>query len=440
LQQVATVDPQNPTSSLYQVTPALQALEQAFGISNGQFGSNPAALLEFGGNKNLRAPFATFGAFVGRAYNDFLTDRKGGLGTSGVVSTPEIDYWVGQGQQGLTVQQMQASLLASDELRQSLRLSDAWVRSIFQEVAGRLPTPAEINTYLAPLVANDTPAMRYQLALQLLDSPIGTQSEINQMYANLVPNRSPTSADLQAIDADVASGVRLEQVAQILVASNGDYANYVVSHGVGEVGFVGGLFQSVLGRPASNNDLAFFTGLHANGVSNQTIATVLVTSPEHRAQVVAGYYQTFLHRNIDAAGLNFWLGVLASGAGEEQVLAAIVGSDEYYFAHGATSDSFVRAVYHDVLGRSTPPSQPEIDYWIATLAASTRGAAQARADVALGFASSDEYRSIQINAWYQAYLGRAPSFAEVNGALNSFHLGASQDAVQVQILLSKPIT
>jgi hypothetical protein len=274
----------------------------------------------------------------------------------------------------------------------------------------------------------------------LLDSPIGTQSEINEMYVNLVPNRSPSAADLQAIQADVASGVRLEQVAQILVASNGDYANYVVTHGVGEVGFVGGLFQSVLGRPASNNDLAFFTGLHANGVSNQTIATLLVTSPEHRAQVVAGYYQTFLHRGIDAAGLNFWLGALASGAGEEQVLAAIVGSDEYYFAHGGTSDSFVRAVYHDVLGRTTPPSQPEIDYWIATLAASTRGAAQARADVVLGFASSDEYRSIQINGWYQAYLGRAPSFAEVNGALNSFHLGASQDAVQVQILLSKPIT
>lgn len=437
LQESATIDPQNPTSSLYQVTPALLALEQAFGISNGPFAPNEAAVLEFGGNKNLRSQFATFGAFVGRAYADFMVDRKGGLGTSGVVSTGEINFWVGLAQQGLTVQQMQATLLASDELRQTERLTNAWFRGMYETVLGRLPTPAETTAFLTPLETNDTFAGRYQAAIQLLTSTDGTLAAINKMYANLVPKGSPSQLDEQAILTDLASGMRMEQVAQIISASNGDYFNYAVSHNAGEVGFIGGLYQSVLGRSASSGDIAAWGQLHGQGISNQQIAMAFLTSAEHRSHIIDGYYQTYLHRSVDAAGLNFWLAVMAAGATEEQVLGAIVGSDEYFIDHGGTSDSYIRALYHDVLLRPTPPSQAEVDGWIATLAASSRGAAQARADVVVGFATSDEFRTREINGWYQAYLGRPATAAEINVWLNTFHLGASQDAVQAQILLNR---
>lgn len=437
LQESATVDPQNPTSSLYQVTPALLALEQAFGISNGPFPPNEAAVLEFGGNKNLRSQFATFGAFVGRAYAEFMVDRKGGLGTTGVVSTDEINFWTSLAQQGLTVQQMQASLLASDELRQTVRLTNAWFRGMYETVLGRLPTPAETTAFLTPLETNDTSAGRYQAALQLLTSTDGTLAEINQMYANLVPKGSPSQLDEQAILTDLASGLRLEQVAQIISASNGNYYNYAVSHNVGEVGFIGGLYQSVLGRPAAISDIAAWGQLHAQGVSNQQIALAILTSPEHRSHIIAGYYETYLHRPVDAGGLNFWLSVMAAGATEEQVLGLIVGSEEYFLEHGGTSASYIRALYQDVLQRPTPPSQAEVDAWIATLAESSRGAAQARADVVVGFATSDEFRTKEINSWYQAYLGRPATAAEINVWLNTFHLGASQDAVQAQILLNR---
>ena len=437
LQQFATVDPQNLTSSLYEVTPALLALEQAFGISNGQFPPNEAAVLEFGANKNLRSQFATFGAFVGRAYADYMVDRKGGLGTSGVVSTDEINFWVGLAQQGVTVQQVQATLLASDELRQTERLTNAWFRGMYETVLGRLPTPAEINAYLTPLEINDTSATRYQAAIQLLTSTDGTLAEINEMYANLVPKGSPSQLDEQAILIDLASGMRLEQVAQIISASNGDYFNYAVSHNAGEVGFIGGLYESVLGRSASSADLATWGQFHAEGVSNEQIALAILTSPEHRSHIIAGYYETYLHRGVDAGGLNFWLSVMAAGATEEQVLGSIVGSEEYFLTHGGTSDSYIRALYKDVLLRPTAPSQAEVDGWIATLAASSRGAAQARADVVVGFATSDEFRSREINGWYEAYLGRPATATEIDVWLNTFHLGASQDAVQAQILLNR---
>lgn len=439
LVQIATVDPQNPTSSLYQVTPALQALENAFGVSAGQFPANSAALLEFGGNRNLRSQFATFAAFTGRAYADLLTDRKASLGGAGIVSTGEINYWVGQAQQGLTVQQMQAQLLASNELRESLRLSGSWVRNMFQTVLGRQPTPAEVDYFLAPLVNNDTAATRYQLALQLLNSTEGTLAAINSMYLNLVPRGGPTPADIQAIQSDLSSGFRMEQVAQIIAASNGDYFNYVVAHNAGEVGFIGGTYQSVLGRSAGSGDISYWVGVHAAGVSNQQIAAQILNSPEHLAQLVQGYYLTYLHRGVDPGGLNYWVGAIGRGLAPEQVMASIVGSDEYFQNNGGTADSFVRAIYRDILHRTTSPSQPELDYWIAVLAASTRGAAQARGEVVLGFAGSDEYRSSLINGWYQAYLGRPASAAELSSALQSFRLGASEVAVQAQILVTRPL-
>ena len=183
--------------------------------------------------------------------------------------------------------------------------------------------------------------------------------------------------------------------------------------------------------------MQFWSTVHANGASNQQIAMFILNSPEHRASIIQGFYQTYLHRGLDPAGLNYWLRVMAMGATDEQVLGAIVGSNEYYVTNGGTSDSFVRAMYRDVLHRTTPPSQPEIDYWIATLAASTRGATQARADVVVGFATSDEFRAAEINGWYQAYLGRPASAAEINNWLLFFHLGNTTEAVQAQILLGR---
>jgi hypothetical protein len=231
--------------------------------------------------------------------------------------------------------------------------------------------------------------------------------------------------------------MRLEQIAQIVSVSNGRYFDYAITHHVGEVGFIGGLYQSVLGRSASGPDLQYWSTLHSMGVSNQQIAMQILNSPEHRASIVGGFYLKYLHRGIDPAGLNFWLNVMAAGASDEQVLGAIAASNEYYVVNGGTSDSFVRAIYRDVLNRTTPPSQPEVDYWIATLAASTRGAAQARADVVVGFATSDEYRSALINGWYKAFLGRPASAPEINNWLVFYHLGNSTEAVQAQILLGR---
>jgi hypothetical protein len=454
-EQLPTVPPGNVTASLYMPTDALTALEQAMGVSQGPFPANEAALLEFGGQLNLRSQFATPAAFVGRAYNDFLIDR-GGTGTFGnpitskgtgtnlsiegasVVGTPEIQYWVSQLQNGMSVQQMQAQILASDELRQDLPESSQWVRFLYQSVTGNLPSDAVLTADVNFLTNNDTAATRYDLALALLTSPAGQAAELSDIYNNVVPQGgTPSPTDQAAINADISSGESLAQVAQALAASNGNYLNYEETNNVGVVGFVAGVYEAVLHRAASAGDLAYWASVRGEGASNAQIAQAILSSPEARASIIENAYVRYLGRTADAGGMAYWQAALAAGVTDEQFVAAIVGSPEYYARNGSTSQSYVAALYRDVLTRTSSPPQQEIDYWVSQLAMSTRGAVQARADIAMDFQESSEYQTDLINNWYQIYDGRLPSATELNTALALLQSAVSDEAVQAQILMAR---
>lgn len=452
---IPTVPPQNVTAPLYEATAALIAEEQAMGLSPGEFPPNRAAQLEFGNNINLRGQFATYAGFVGRAYDQFMIDRNGGgtggsggtgatgggvIGTS-VVSPQEVQYWVSQGQQGLRVDQMQAQLLASDELRQSLPESIQFVRFLYENDLGRDPTEAELNAGLSVLQGNDTAATRYAVALNFLQSPDARTALINNMYANFFSNgQTPSASDAQAIQLDLASGEPVTSVAQTLVNSGGNYLAYEAAHNAGNLGFVGSVYQSVLNRTASVGELTYWAGQEAAGASKLQISLAILNSPEARAHTIANAYQTYLGRAVDAAGLNYWEAVMAQGVTDEQLIGDLVASPEYYQSHGGTSDSYVRALYQDILHRTSQPSQPEVDYWIAQLAASNRGEVQARADIAVAFEQSDEFRASLINQWYEQYLGRPVDPGALVWALNLFHAGASQELVQAAILANRPST
>jgi hypothetical protein len=450
---VPTVPASNVTAPLYEATPALLALEQAIGEGSGQFPANQAAVLEFGGTLNLRGPFATYAAFVGRAYDDFLVDRGGG-GTFGgsnsgltyasgagsaVVSNQEIQYWVSQGQAGLTVQQMQAQILASDELRQTLPDASQWIRFLYESVLSREPTTAELTAYESVLNQGDTGAARYGLALALLASPAGQAAEIKDVYFNVVPGSpSPSSTDLTAIQADLAAGESLPQIAQTVSASQGNYLSYELAHNVGTVGFIAGVYESALHRPASSGDLAYWASVRGAGVSDAQIAQAILNSPEARTFLIENTYESYLGRPADPGGLSYWQAVLSSGqVTDEQFVASIIGSPEYYARNGSTSQSYIQALYHDLLGRTSPPQQQEVNFWVSQLAMSTRGATQARADVALSFQQSREYQTNLINHWYQIYDGRAPTASELNSALGLLQSGASDEYVQAQILVAR---
>src|SRR5262249_43823051 len=78
----------------------------------------------------------------------------------------------------------------------------------------------------------------------------------------------------------------------------------------------------------------------------------------------------------------------------------------------AASEKFVQALYTDELGRTG--STTELDLWVNMLDGSGGQAA-----VVAGIANSTEARAGVVTGWYQTYLGRSPSAAEVSAQVTA---------------------
>lgn len=451
-----TVPPSNVTAPLYMATDALTALEGAMGIGRGPFPANTAAVLEFGRALNLRTQFASAQAFAGRAYNDFLADRGGG-GTFGavsggssnnnapvggaIVSPQEIATAAAALQNGQSVEMLQASLLASNELRGTLPEPSMWVRFLYESVTGVGPTQQQLLSGIAALAGpNDTQAARYNIALQLLNSPVGQLREIQDAYSNVVPgamgSATPSPTDLAAIQADLAGGETLLQVAKTMGQSSGNYLNYEVANNIGTVGYVANVYQSILHRAASASDLNYWAVARGAGLSTAAIAMAVLNSPEAKMYEVINTFQRYLQRSPSSADLSFWVSQLTSGMSNQQFVAVVASSPEYYARHGSTSVGYIAGLYQDILRRTNPPGQADIDYWVTLMAATPANAVQARASVAYGFQGSPEYEADIVNDWYQAFYGRLPTPAEAYTAQVQFNSGASEEQVEAQILAS----
>lgn len=418
-----TIDPLNPTSYLYQATPALVFLEEAL--------RTPTAVRLLGQPGNLRGAFATYDAFVARSYTRYL-DRA--------VDQAGLRFWSDQGDQGTPIDVVQAAIASTFEYVQNRTAlsSVQWVRAFINDSFGRRATDAELNRLSLRL---DTGEAKFNIALELLRTPEARDAQIEEVYDNIIGS-GPSSRDRDAIRADMSTGLTILDIARLVVQSNGAYLNYVIAHNNTSVGYIGGLYRDVLKR-GSNFTLGEITAwvnlMVVNRLSRDAVAQAFLGSTEYRAQVIDGYYRTYLGRAADGGGLNFWVGAMSRGVRDEDVLSGIVASNEFFQKNGATSERYVRAMYARVLQRSIPPSQGEIDYWVSQLAISTRTAVQARAEVALTFQFSDEFRAIVVNLTYQRYLNRAPNSVELENALDALRVGFTQEALAQQIIVSRGV-
>jgi len=96
-----------------------------------------------------------------------------------------------------------------------------------------------------------------------------------------------------------------------------------------------------------------------------------------------------------------------------------------------TVTSFVTNLYQEVLGRQ--PDSDGYNSWVSQLNAGTSTTGQ----VAIGFFTSNEYRTNTIVGYYQVQLGRTPSAAEVQPYLNLLIAGQSQDQIRISFFGSE---
>jgi CSLREA domain-containing protein len=174
--------------------------------------------------------------------------------------------------------------------------------------------------------------------------------------------------------------------------------------------FVQALYLAELGRAgnlSSPTDAgAWVTALSNNTLTQAAVAADIAHSLEARTHLVDGWYMTYLGRKPQNGEEQGFVNLLVQGQKEEQVLSEILGSPEFFnraqtlVASGAPQERFVQALYQLVLKRTG--SSSEVASWVTVLPQ------LGQQGVAFNFLTSTEFRIVQITAYYNTLLHRAP--------------------------------
>ena len=147
------------------------------------------------------------------------------------------------------------------------------------------------------------------------------------------------------------------------------------------------------------------------------VAGDIQNSVEAGDRLVKSWYQTYLGRTADGAEEMGWVSKLQAGQTQEQVLSQILGSTEFYARAqtmgftGTADQNYVQALFQALLSRTA--SDAEVAGWSSTLPQlGTQG-------VALGFLQSQEFRTYQFEAYYNAFLGRPDDPTGLTGWVQS---------------------
>jgi RHS repeat-associated protein len=216
--------------------------------------------------------------------------------------------------------------------------------------------------------------------------------------------------------AGLANGTQVNAQASIVFDTNDPIAttsilNTILTDRNGI--YVLAVFQDVLGRAPDDTGFAYWSGQLNGGAPRTPLINSIDHSAEYYTTIIIPAYKTFLGRVPDAGGLAYWVSQMQGGLTDERLEAGFIGSPEYYTHSGGTDKAWVDNMYQNLLGR-LPDAGGEA-YWIGQLAQGAN-----RANVAYGFAASQERESQHIFANYEKYLGRSPDAAGLAFWLDQF--------------------
>jgi uncharacterized protein GlcG (DUF336 family) len=196
----------------------------------------------------------------------------------------------------------------------------AFVTQAFRDLLGHDPDPATLGAYAGALTRGAV--NRVQVALAIESTPEYRIDGVQSLYATYL-HRPADPAGL----ARLTAGGTIEQEAAILLGS----FEYYVTRGSGTPdGFLGALYNDVLGSPVDPATRVVLDRALARGLTRTVIAGAVLNNPAYKQLVVQGQYQRFLHRPADPVGLATDSAFLQRGGRDEQVAAILIGSDEYF--------------------------------------------------------------------------------------------------------------
>jgi hypothetical protein len=154
------------------------------------------------------------------------------------------------------------------------------------------------------------------------------------------------------------------------------------------------LYTDLLDRDGDPDGVAYFED-RAAVTGYGSVARSLLGSGERRARVVEEAFMAYLGRAADQDGLAFFSGLLAQGVPDQEMRVILLSSEEYAEHDGGAVVNW----YRDVLDRE--PGAEEAEFWDAVVAQSGRGQA------ALAFLGTDEAREALVGGAYEDVLHRA---------------------------------
>jgi hypothetical protein len=173
-----------------------------------------------------------------------------------------------------------------------------------------------------------------------------------------------------------------------------------------------------------------FVDALAGGTPRATVVTVILNSRLVQTAEVGSLYQSLLHRPPSPQEISMALGQLQGGGGLLGVEATLLGSDEYYQAHGGTNAGFLQALSWDTLGRDISPAE-------AVVFEPLLQAGVSRIIVAERYLHSWEFYTREVVGVYQRFFHRAPTPAELGqGVVNVVASGGEVASLEVLVLSS----
>lgn len=350
-------------------------------------------------------------------------------------SPSDIQYVSSQLAAGVRTEEILANVFGSPEYFVKHGSSnETWIDSVYQDILERPSDPNGRAGFLSQL---QNGVSRANVARQLLFSDEYRNLIVRRTFTKYL-GRTPGAAETASFNAALRSGLTQEHFISLVVASS-EY--YGLKSGTGtqpmqDTNWVSSLYAEVLGRPGSPPEVANFVSILAQQetVSRRSVIDQFLASDEYLGRVVTVVYTKYLGRTPSSAEINLWFGLLRLGppaAGQpntdERFIAAIVSSSEYLQrqrdASGLYGDAtWVAAIYNDILGRPSSPTE-----FSQALSTAVFGFARQRLDVAAAITSSLEYRQNLVRTFYQTYLRRTPTAAEVTAGVNRLGAGATDE-------------
>jgi len=140
-------------------------------------------------------------------------------------------------------------------------------------------------------------------------------------------HRSPDPGGLATWTAAL-EGTGTDQSVQEQLLASSEYYN-----GRGASNFdawLTAVYSDVLNRAVDPGGRTVWDAAHAAGATNLAIVKQIVTSSEAQGYVVAGLYTTLLNRPATSSDLAYWTTQIQTGTTHEKIVAMITSSPEYY--------------------------------------------------------------------------------------------------------------